>query len=188
MTRHLILPFLLVLCTAAAAQAPATVGVEGIAFPIEHRAGDAVLRMHGSGVFRAYVVLRVYAAALYLAHSDDARRVLEDVPKRLEIYYFHNTPKNMMIETADKTIAGNLTSEELAAVRARVDQFHGLYRDPRRGDRFTITYLPGVGTELAFNGEPQGVIPGADFAAAYFGVWLGKKPSSEEMKKKLLRQ
>lgn len=171
----------------AAAQAASTVDVEGIAFPAEHRAGEVALGLHGSGVFRAYVVLRVYAAGLYLADASDAVRVLDDVPKRLEIYYYHDTPRSRMIETANAAIARNLPPADLAAVRERVDRFHALYRDPRKGDRFSITYRPGIGTELAFNGKPQGVVPGADFAAAYFGVWLGDRPSSEEMKRKLLR-
>ncbi len=29
--------------------------------------------------------------------------------------------------------------------------------------------------ELSFNGEPLVTIEGADFSAAYFGIWLGKE-------------
>jgi hypothetical protein len=185
--RQMVLGLSVLAVGTALAQSPATTKVDGIAFPLEYRAGDTALRLHGAGVFRAYVMLRVYAAALYLAQPKDAGRVLDDVPKRLEIYYFHNTPKNVMVETAEKTIAGNLTPAAAETVKERIDWLHRLYRDPKKGERFALTYVPGVGTELAFNGVAQGLIPGADFAAAYFGVWLGAIPSSEEMKQKLLR-
>ena len=43
------------------------------------------------------------------------------------------------------------------------------------GQRYRLTYRPGIGTELAKDGVPLGTIEGADFAAAVFGIWLGPK-------------
>jgi hypothetical protein len=43
-----------------------------------------------------------------------------------------------------------------------------------------------VGTELALNGVPRGVIQGADFAAAIFSLWLGDQPIDERFKRSLL--
>lgn len=38
-------------------------------------------------------------------------------------------------------------------------------------------YMPlEVATELSKNGRSLTVIPGADFASAYFGLWLGDQP------------
>ncbi|MBK9111219.1 MAG: chalcone isomerase family protein [Nitrospira sp.] len=53
------------------------------------------------------------------------------------------------------------------------------------GDRYGLTYLPGVGTELALNGERKGIVEGADFAAAYFAIWLGPDPINEALKEGL---
>ena len=61
-----------------------------------------------------------------------------------------------------------------------------MYVDVKPGDRYALTYVPGVGTELAFNGKPRGVIEGADFAAAYFAIWLGPQPLDNSLKEKLL--
>jgi hypothetical protein len=36
------------------------------------------------------------------------------------------------------------------------------------------------------NGTPLGVVEGADFAAAYFAIWLGPKPISDSLKAQLL--
>jgi hypothetical protein len=49
-----------------------------------------------------------------------------------------------------------------------------------------MTYIPGRGTELALNGEPKGVIKGADFAAAVFSIWLGPKPINTSFKEQIL--
>jgi hypothetical protein len=37
------------------------------------------------------------------------------------------------------------------------------------------------------NGTPLIVIEGADFAAAYFGIWLGREPIDEKLKRDLLK-
>ena len=58
--------------------------------------------------------------------------------------------------------------------------------DVEPGDRYTLTYIPGEGTELALNGVPRGTIAGADFAAAIFTLWLGDKPIDERFKQSLL--
>jgi hypothetical protein len=156
--------------------------------PLRKEACDTAFVLHGAGVLRAGLVLKVYAAALYLPEGVDPGKVLDgDVPRRLEIYYLHKTPKERMIETADKTLAQNLTTNELAAVRERVDALHEAYLNGRKGGCASLTYVPGMGTEYAYDGKRIVVLEGADFAAAYFGVWLGEKPSSQGMKRALLK-
>jgi hypothetical protein len=44
------------------------------------------------------------------------------------------------------------------------------------GDRYALTVLLGVGTELSKNGRSLAVVAGSDFAAAYFSTWLGDDP------------
>jgi len=54
------------------------------------------------------------------------------------------------------------------------------------GDRYSLTYIPGKGTELALNGEHKGTIEGSEFAAALFSIWLGNKPIDKTFKKQIL--
>jgi hypothetical protein len=61
-----------------------------------------------------------------------------------------------------------------------------LYRDVKPGDRYALTYVPGVGTELALNGTRLGTVAGADFAAAVFAIWLGPKAIDDSLKTQLL--
>jgi hypothetical protein len=58
--------------------------------------------------------------------------------------------------------------------------------DVEPGDRYAITYVPGVGTELSLNGQTRGIIEGQDFASALFALWLGEKPFDKRFKADLL--
>ena len=54
------------------------------------------------------------------------------------------------------------------------------------GDRYALTYLPGEGTELAKNGVRLALVPGEEFAEAYFGIWLGEAPLDRNLRDQLL--
>jgi hypothetical protein len=60
------------------------------------------------------------------------------------------------------------------------------YEDVRKGDRYSLTYIPGRGTELKFNGETRGVVPGADFANIYFSIWLGQNHPYQKFRDRLV--
>ena len=72
------------------------------------------------------------------------------------------------------------------AVLIQIDYHNSLYEDVQPGDRYSLTYIPGRGTELALNGEPKGIIEGAEFAQAVFSIWLGPKPIDNTFKKQIL--
>jgi hypothetical protein len=61
-----------------------------------------------------------------------------------------------------------------------------MYEDIEPGDRYALTYLPGVGTELARNGRRLGVIEGADFSSALFAIWLGERALDDSLRRQLL--
>jgi hypothetical protein len=74
----------------------------------------------------------------------------------------------------------------MAARRPEIDRFNEFYEDVEPGDRYELTYLPGVGTELALNGQSRGRVEGAEFASALFSIWLGRQPFDASLKRKLL--
>jgi len=80
----------------------------------------------------------------------------------------------------------NVPAETLQALRSRIERLHALYENVKPGDRYSLTYIPGRGTELALNGDSKGTIEGADFATAYFAIWLGPKPLHAALKSQLL--
>lgn len=87
----------------------------------------------------------------------------------------------------DKGIAKNVALDTYKRLRPQIDYHNSLYEDVQPGDRYSLTYISDKGTELALNGEPNGTIEGADFAAAVFSIWLGPEPINESFKRHILR-
>lgn len=178
--------FLAVLfCVALAADVEAR-EIEGVRFVDEVRAGAATLRLNDVGLMRYRYVIKAYVAALYLGDGARANNVLADAAKRLEIEYFYAIQASGFANATSEGIAANVSPETLAKLRPRIDRLNALYRDVKPGDRYALTYLPGVGTELALNGAPLGTVEGADFAAAVFAIWLGPKAIDQALKTQLL--
>ncbi|MCX5740179.1 MAG: chalcone isomerase family protein, partial [Proteobacteria bacterium] len=169
----------LVVATALLDARPAIAsGVEvgNVNFSEQAGSGSSKLDLHGAGVLRYRGLIRAYAAALYLAPGAAAERALEDVPKRLEIEYFWSLQAEDFASAADELLARIEPADRLAALRGRLRYFHARYEDIEPGDRYALTYFPGVGTELSKNGRSLAVVEGSDFAAAYFAMWLGDDP------------
>jgi hypothetical protein len=160
--------------------------VNGIKFDDQYAAGDTVLKIRGAGLLRVMAFAKVYVSALYLPEDCASKMVLSDVPKRLEVEYMRSIAGNDFGRVTNKKISENVDPQTYERLRPRIEYHNSLYQDVQPGDRYSLTYIPGKGTELALNGEPQGVIEGADFAAAVFSIWLGPKPINESLKKDLL--
>lgn len=162
--------------------------VAGVEFPERHQWGGEQLRLHGTGVLRYRLVFKGYAAALYLGDGVDAERVLEDVPRRIEIEYFWPIPAKAFADITWTGMSRNLDEPALAALAGSIEKLNSLYEDVRPGDRYALTYVPGIGTELALNGSPKGLVEGADFSAALFAIWLGEEALDESLRDRLLAQ
>ena len=147
--------------------------LEGVRFADQMRAGDATLRLRCVGLLRYKLFIKAYVAALYLGEGVAAGDVLADVPKRLELSYFWSISGADFAKAGDQILAQNVDAKTVAALRPRLDRINSWYRDVKPGDRYSLTYVPGSGTELALNGNRLGSIDGADFASAYFRIWLG---------------
>ena len=160
--------------------------IEGVRFADEVRAGEATLRLNDVGLMRYRYVIKAYVAGLYLGAGATADAVLADTAKRLEIEYFYGIKADGFANATNVGIAANVAPETVARLRPRIDRLNALYKDVKPGDRYALTYLPGVGTELALNGKALGTIEGSDFAAALFAIWLGPKAIDESLKAQLL--
>ncbi|HSA61768.1 MAG TPA: chalcone isomerase family protein [Nitrospiraceae bacterium] len=162
--------------------------IEGIAFSDSYRAGSITMPLRGVGLAKFLRTIKVYVGALYLQPGVEPDMVLSDVPKRLELSYFRALKAGDFGQAADKVLADNVPPATIATLKPRIERMHRLYEDVKPGDRYGLTYLPGVGTELALNGQRKGIIEGADFAAAYFAIWLGPDPINEALKEGLLNR
>jgi len=175
------------LCSAAlTAQPSAAAQLEGVHFADQVRAGDVTIRLSCVGLLRYKVLIKAYVAALYLSDGVATGDVLADVPKRLELSYFWSIRGADFGKAGDQILAQNVDAQTFAALRPRLDRINAWYRDVKPGDRYSLTYVPGAGTELALNGNRIGVVEGADFAAAYFRIWLGETPIDSRLRDQLL--
>lgn len=162
--------------------------IEGVTFADTFRAGALAMPLQGVGLAKFLRTIKVYVGALYLAPGTRLECVLDDVPKRLELSYFRAIQAGDFGRAAMKVLADNVSPATIIRLKPRIEQLHRLYQDVKPGDRYGLTYLPGVGTELALNGERKGIVEGADFAAAYFAIWLGPDPINEALKEGLMHR
>lgn len=181
-----------VLCTAtlillATATFAGAITVENVTFADSTSINGKTVPLHNAALLRYLKVIKAYVAALYLPEGIKPEDVLTDVPKRLEINYLVSIKGPDFGKGAAPTLERNQTPAELAKLQGRIDRINSTYRDVKPGDRYALTYLPGRGTELALNGTPLIIIEGADFAAAYFGIWLGREPIDKKLKRDLLK-
>lgn len=163
-----------------------TVEIEGVHFERNHQVSNGHLPLRGQALLRYMVFIKAYVGALYLPEDIDHSRVLDPVPRRLELAYFHAIPAADFAKATRKKMADNVTPAEMQRLSERLERFNALYRDVQPGDRYALTYLPGQGTTLALNGQRLGVIQGDDFAAALFAIWLGPQPIDQSFKEALL--
>lgn len=173
----------LLLSTAVAS--PAAV-IGDLEFADTVRIGQEELSLRGVAVLRWAMLFDVYAGAFYLPEGRSGRAWAEDLPKRLELSYFREIRAIDFADTSIRLLKRNLPEPEYRGLAERLQAFCRLFQDVKPGDFYSLTYIPGNGTELSLNNRPLGSVPGSDFAAAYFGIWLGKNPINRGFRDRLL--
>lgn len=170
--RTLVVLTCLLFTTAAAAE------IQGVHFDDQATIGDSVIPLRGTALQRWKVMFRVHVTGWW---QDPASEVLADVPKRLELRYFHDISAKDFVKATDEGLSKSCADPAVyAALSAERTAWNALYQDIADGSRYTITYAPGAGTTLAKDGVALGTVAGAEFAARLFGIWLGDHPVSTD--------
>jgi hypothetical protein len=160
--------------------------IKGVSFADQVELEKHAVRLQGVAVLKWAMLFDVYAGAFYLPDNVAGSAWAEDVPKKLEISYFRDIEAKGFADASDKILRDNLPGVEYQALAERLRVFYSFFRDVKPGDRYSIDYTPEQGTELRLNNQSLGRVPGADFAVAYFGIWLGENPISKTFRDKLL--
>jgi hypothetical protein len=171
----------LLLCAALASARD----VDGITFPEEATVGGAVLPLNGVGI-RERFFFDIYAAGLYLpTHTEDAERAIEsDVPKRIEVrFLYRHVTRQQAVDALRWRL---MESPAAASIADQVETFIGWLSDFDRGDEILFDYVPGVGTTVTLQGATKGMMPGASFMRAVWGIFLGEQPITEALKRGML--
>lgn len=160
--------------------------IENVTFKEVYLTNDGKLKIRGTGLLRYMIFIKAYVGGLYLPEGVPSDAALSEVPKRLEVEYFQPIKGKDFGPATHKLIAKNVDTQTYERLKPKIDLHTSFYEDVEPGDRYSLTYIPGKGTELALNGEPKGTVEGSDFAAALFSIWLGPNPIDKKFKKQIL--
>jgi len=168
-----------------AAPSPAA-EIKGVHFEDRFVVHGTELTLNGVAILKWAMLFDVYAGGFYLPEHRTGVEWTEDVPKKLELSYFREIEARGFADASDKLLRDTLEPSAYQTLSERLQTFYTFFRDVRPGDRYSINYTPGRGTELRLNGQALGQVPGHDFAVAYFGIWLGDNPINQTFRDRLL--
>ncbi|MFA6600586.1 MAG: chalcone isomerase family protein [Candidatus Omnitrophota bacterium] len=170
---------------AAEPESPATACYHNVCFPAMSKVFGRDLPLRSAGK-KDWWRFSLYDAGLYFPGNVSKQDILGDIPKKLVLRYHRSIDAEKIVKAANYNLARN-SEVDLPSIRERVDYLHSLYRSVKKGDQYALVYDPSRGTQLYLNGKAQGeLIPGVDFARAYFGIWLSKDVVCRKLRWELL--
>ncbi len=135
---------------------------------------------------KAFRFFHVGYAALYKTVCQANNTVFDLSPKRLRFVYKREIPARAFREAADEYLEINL-GKKFHSWRQKIKQFNQGYRDIAEGDIYDLIYHPNSGLKLYLNDLPLASLDDPEIGLAYFNIWFGNEPFSEELKKSLSR-
>jgi hypothetical protein len=106
-------------------------------------------------------------------------------PHALDLHYQRSLEGASIAERSVTEIEGIGAGN--AAQRQRWGEaMRRIFPNVRKGDRITGVNVPPGIARFYFNGQPIGEIDDAEFARAFFGIWLDPRTSRPEFRKQLL--
>lgn len=169
------------------AGAAAAAVVDDVKVPDTAQVGGQKLALNGAGLREKFWV-DVYVGALYLPAkaSTPAAVLAAKGPNRIAMHMIYAVSKDQFVDAWDDDFKSNNPKADFAAVKDRLSQFNALFQDSKKGDVVTMDYIPGTGTQVNWNGELKGTIPGEDFNIALRRVFVGDHPPTRALKKGML--
>jgi hypothetical protein len=160
--------------------------IADVKFEKQYAVPENDLELRGVGLLRYLGMFKVYAGAFYLEEGAPINEALADRAKRIEVEYLRSFKGEEFGPATVEMMEKNVDKATIERLRHKIDHHNSLYEDVGPGDRYALTYIPGKGTELALNGEPKGIVEGADFATALFSIWIGQEPIDESFKRQIM--
>lgn len=173
----------LLLLAGLTAASLAAADIAGTTFPDRLAVAGQDLPLRGTALQRWKVVFKVHTTGWW---QDPASAVLADVPKALELHYFHDIEAAHFRQATQDGFARGRSAADLAALAPGLATWNAAYVDIREGQRYRITYDPAHGTTLSRDGTDLVTVPGVTFMEAIFGIWLGAHPVDRGHREDLL--
>lgn len=158
-------------------------------FAESYKLGSHHLVLNGVGE-RIKLFVKAYVVALYLPQKNtNAEEILNsDTPIALHMVVTSSQATTERMANALNEGFQNSTGGNTGPIKDRMEKFiSALSTKPvKQNDYLEFNYLPGKGTTLVRDGVVQVTIPGTDFRAAFYGIWLSNNPVSAKLKAQLL--
>lgn len=158
----------------------------GVTYPEHITVSGTPLTLNGLGIREATVFnVDVYVAALYVeATSRDGNAISDsETSKRLVLHFVREVDSS---DIQGAWSEGFQSQGHASSFRAELRRLNGWMSDMADGDMMTFTYEPGTGLTVSVRGQRKGTIEGAEFAHAFFRIWLGAHPPNSGLKTGLL--
>ncbi len=158
----------------------------GVTLPDSATVGGEVVALNGLGL-REKFFLDIYVGGLYLQHPTHTASVAiaADEPKRVVMHFtYKSITKDQMLETFTEGF-GDAASGPQGSNIAKMAEWVPA-GGVKAGDELSFDYVPGLGTSMMLNGRVLGTIPGTEFMKLVFGIYLGPKPPTPELKAGML--
>jgi len=148
--------------------------------------GGQSLVLNGMGL-RTKFFFKIYVGALYLPQKAGTTEAVmaESGPDRILMHMIYDVSKKQFADAWNDGFHDN-NPGMTGALQSDLVQFLAYFGSSKEGDVITMDYIPGEGTQISWNGDSRGNIPGEDFHKALLNVFLGPKPPTKELKKGLL--
>ena len=184
---RLIVSALLLFSLGAGTQAQAS----NEAMPMQMQLGQTDLTLLGKGT-ATYLWFDVYDAALYAPENIKPAQILsQETPRVLVLKYHHAVTVKDIEKASWQTLDKQLTPSERQSIKPQVDALQSSMKNVSPGDQYTLTWQPVNAQKkpeltLKLNDKIVFKSDNARLAATYFGIWLGKPPLSQSLKRSLL--
>ena len=162
--------------------------IDGKDLPDSINIADTPLILNGAGL-RTKFFFNIYAGGLYLpAPSHDPAAIINaDEPMLVRMYFIYDGVSAKKLKNGWEEGFAVTAPDADEKLRQAMASFVALFdKETRENDVYDISWRPGKGVAVVFNGKFLGTIPGLDFKKALFGIWLGKDPVDDDLKEGML--
>lgn len=162
--------------------------LNGVTLPDRIQVDSTTLVLNGMGLRQAtFLKVNVYVAGLYLeTKTSDAEAILRSSgPKRLVMQFVRTVGRKDLVKAWEEGFEKSAGASH-EALKERIATLNSYMSDMPKGSVMSFTYLPAKGVMVEVQGATRGTIAGADFAEAFYRIWLGADPPNPGLKEGLL--
>lgn len=168
-----------------------TVDLAGVQYAPTMQVAGSTLALNGAGIRYRFVV-KVYTAGLYLQGKAATPEAVLAAPgpKRLHVVMLRDIDANELGRLFTRGMQDNSPREEFSKSvpgTLRLSEIFAAKKRLATGENFSVDWVPGTGTVVRVNGQPQGEpIREPEFFGALMRIWLGPNPADANLKEALL--